>query len=129
MQLKSMERRVTPCQFTMPHFIIEHANALISDADIKDALNVALESGARMDFINKADIKVRLAPYTDILTGDGRTSFLHVTAYLLDGRTDDLKKALSTALLDDLGKRFAQVQCITVDVRDMNRACYAKRLA
>jgi len=112
----------------MPHFILEHANALTTDADIQDALQITLESGGRLDFINKADIKVRLASYTDILAGDGRTSFLHVTAYLLDGRSNDLKKELSTALLDDLGTRFSQVQCITVDVRDMNRACYAKRL-
>ncbi len=112
----------------MPHFILEHANALTTDADIRDALEITLESGGRMDFINKADIKVRLIPYTDVLAGDGRTSFLHVTAYLLDGRSDDLKKTLSTALLADLGKRFLQVHCITVDVRDMNRASYAKRL-
>ncbi len=112
----------------MPHFIIEHANALVTEADIQDALLITLESGGRMDFINKDDIRVRLLPYTHILAGDGRTSFLHVTVYLLDGRPDALKETLSVALRDDLDKRFPNTQSISIDVRDMNRACYKKRL-
>ena len=123
-----MERRVKPCQFTMPHFIIEHANALITDVDIQDVLQITLDCGGRMDFINKDDIKVRLLPYTHILAGDGRTSFLHVTVYLLDGRPDALKEMLSIALRDDLDKQFPNIQSISIDVRDMNRACYKKRL-
>jgi 5-carboxymethyl-2-hydroxymuconate isomerase len=112
----------------VPQFIIEHANALGNDADIRDALHLTLECGASMDFINKADIKVRLLPYTHSLAGDGRTSFLHVTVYLLDGRTDALKETLSLALRDVLDQRFPTVQSISIDVRDMNRACYKKRL-
>ena len=112
----------------MPHFIIEHANALITDADIQDALQITLDCGGRMDFINKDDIKVRLAPFTHILAGDGRTSFLHITVYLLDGRPDALKETLSSALRDVLDERFSRVQSISIDVRDMKRACYKKRL-
>ncbi len=112
----------------MPHFIIEHANALPEDSDIKDALQITLDCGGRMAFINKDDIKVRLVPYTHILAGDGRTSFIHVTVYLLDGRPDDLKETLSIALRDDLDKRFPHIQSISIDIRDMNRACYKKRL-
>lgn len=113
----------------MPHFIIEHANALTNDADIRDALQITLDCGGRMDFINKDDIKVRLVPYTHILAGDGRTRFLHVTVYLLDGRSYALKETLSLALRDDLDKRFSHVQSISIDIRDMNRACYKKRLS
>jgi 5-carboxymethyl-2-hydroxymuconate isomerase len=112
----------------MPHFIIEHANALITDVDIQDALQITLDCGGRMDFISKDDIKVRLLPYTHILAGDGRTSFIHVTVYLLDGRPDALKEMLSRALLEDLAERFSAVQSISIDIRDMNRACYKKRL-
>lgn len=117
-----------PRYFTMPHFIIEHANALNSDADINDALQITLDCGGSMDFINQDDIKVRLAPYTHILAGDGRTSFMHVTVYLLAGRTDALKEILSIALRRDLDKRFPKVQSISIDVRDMNPVCYKKRL-
>lgn len=113
----------------MPHFVIEQGNALLNDADINDALQITLDCGGRMDFINKDDIKVRLQPYTHFVAGDDRTSFLHITAYLLDGRPDALKETLAIALRDELGQRFSQVQSISIDVRDMNRACYKKRLA
>ncbi len=113
----------------MPHFVIEQGNALLNDADINDVLQITLDCGGRMDFINKDDIKVRLLPYTHFVAGDGRTSFLHITVYLLDGRPDALKEVLSMALRDELDQRFSLVQSISIDVRDMNRACYKKRLA
>jgi 5-carboxymethyl-2-hydroxymuconate isomerase len=112
----------------MPQFIIEHSNALQNDMDVKDALQIPLDCGGRMDFINKDDIKVRLLSYTHCVAGDGRTSFIHVTVYMLDGRSDALKETLSLALLEDLTERFSAVQSISIDIRDMNRACYKKRL-
>ena len=112
----------------MPQLVIEHSNALLNDMDIKDVLQITLDCGGRMDFINKDDIKVRLLSYTHCEAGDGRTSFIHVTVYLLDGRPDALKEMLSRALLEDLAARFSAVQSISIDIRDMNRACYKKRL-
>jgi 5-carboxymethyl-2-hydroxymuconate isomerase len=112
----------------MPHFIIEHTKALQNDRDIDDALKIVLECGASMDFIKREDIKVRLVPFRHILAGDGRTSFIHVTVFLLAGRTDAMKEILSIALRDVLDKRFSQVQSISIDIRDMNPVCYKKRL-
>jgi 5-carboxymethyl-2-hydroxymuconate isomerase len=112
----------------MPQLIIEHSNALLNDMDIKDALQITLDCCGRMDFINKDDIKVRLLPYSHCVAGDGRTCFIHVTVYLLDGRPDALKEILSRALLEDLAERFSAAQSISVDIRDMNRVCYKKRL-
>ncbi len=113
----------------MPHFIIEHANALHDGCDIHDALQIVLDCGASMDFIKRDDIKVRLVPYSHILAGDGRTSFIHITVFLLEGRSDALKETLSIALRDVLDKRFSQVQSISIDIRDMNPVCYKKRLS
>ncbi len=113
----------------MPHFIIEHANALKADRDSNDALKIVLECGASMDFIKRDDIKTRLLPYSHFLAGDGRTSFMHVTVFLLEGRSDAMKETLSIALRDVLDKRFPHVQSISIDIRDMNPVCYKKRLA
>lgn len=113
----------------MPHFILEHANALPTEQDITDAMDIALERGASMDFLGRDNIKVRVTPHSHVLFGDGRTSFLHITAYILDGRSDAQKSELATALLDGLGARFPNIESLTVDVRDMNRVAYKKRLA
>jgi 5-carboxymethyl-2-hydroxymuconate isomerase len=112
----------------MPHFIIEHANALADDRDFADAMQIAMDCGEGSGFIDKENIKVRLVPYTHILFGDGRTSFLHLTIYLLSGRTDAQKEALSISLRDALNDRFPKVESISIDVHDMNPVCYKKRL-
>ncbi|MFK5998085.1 MAG: hypothetical protein QM492_08245 [Rhodobacterales bacterium] len=113
----------------MPHFIVEHADALQNDSDCNDALKIVLDCGASMDFIKRDDIKTRLVPYSHILAGDGRTSFIHITVFLLAGRPDALKETLSIALRDVLDLRFPRVQSISIDIRDMNPVCYKKRLS
>lgn len=113
---------------TMPHFIIEHADALPDEDTIKDAMNIMLDCGANCGFIQRADSKVRVVPYTHVLFGDGRSRFIHVTVKLLAGRTDDQKESLSVALRDALDTRFPAIDSISIDIRDMNPACYKKRL-
>jgi len=112
----------------MPHFIIEYTNALPGEHDIADAMRIALDCGASSGFIEKENIKVRMVPYTHVLFGDDRTSFMHLTLYLLAGRTDAQKEALSISLRDALNSRFPKVESISIDVRDMNPASYKKRL-
>ncbi|MEE9314649.1 MAG: 5-carboxymethyl-2-hydroxymuconate isomerase [Rhizobiaceae bacterium] len=112
----------------MPHFIIEHSKVLESQDDIQKALNVVLEVGASSGVMNREDIKVRLHPFEHILHGDGTTSFIHVTVRLLYGRTDEQKEALAVSLRDGLDGAFLKVQCISIDVQDMNPAAYKKRL-
>jgi 5-carboxymethyl-2-hydroxymuconate isomerase len=113
----------------MPHFIIEYGNALHSDADRHDAMQIAADCGATFGFMNPGDIKVRLIPVTDFLMLDGRKSFVHISVRLLDGRSVTQKKALSDALCDALDARYSHVESVSVDVVDMNAATYRKRLA
>jgi 5-carboxymethyl-2-hydroxymuconate isomerase len=112
----------------MPHFIIEHGNALVGEKDMKDAMQVAFQCGGTCGFIDPADIKVRLRPYTDFFAGDGRSSFIHITVRLLSGRTTGQKGNLSVALRDAFDARFPKVQSISIEMCDMDRGSYKKRL-
>lgn len=112
----------------MPHFIIEHGNALVGEKDTKDAMQVAFQCGGACGFIDPADIKVRLRPYTDFFAGDGRSSFIHITVRLLSGRTVEQKENLSVAMRDAFDARFPEVQSISIEMCDMDRGSYKKRL-
>ena len=45
------------------------------------------------------DIKVRLRAFSDFLAGSENVDFLHVFAYIMEGRTALQKQALSTAVV------------------------------
>jgi 5-carboxymethyl-2-hydroxymuconate isomerase len=112
----------------MPHFIIEHGNALQGPGDADAALQSALDCGSSCGFITPADIKVRLLPYTRFLSGDGRSSFIHITVRLLAGRSPDQKESLALSLREAFAARFPKVQSISIEVRDMDPVSYKKRL-
>lgn len=112
----------------MPHFIIEAVGALDAPDDRQEAMRLVADIGAAQDTINPKDIKVRLYPCGDALALDGRTSFIHVTARLLAGRTVQQKDALAVELRDALGSRFSDVQSVSIEVCDMDPESYRKRL-
>ncbi len=113
----------------MPHIIIEHGNALSGEIDINVAMQIGFECAGACGFIDPADIKVRLRPYIDFFSGDGRSSFIHITVRLLSGRTAAQKENLAMAMREAFDARFGQVQSISVEICDMDRASYKKRLA
>ena len=52
--------------------------------------------------------------------------FIHVTLYILDGRSEQQKQKLAQAVLQQLKSLSLQSISLTVDVREMERAIYAK---
>jgi len=112
----------------MPHFVIETVAALDTPDDKNAAMRLVADTAAAQDTINAKDVKVRLYPCDHALALDGRTSFIHVTARLLAGRTTAQKDALACDLRDALAAQFPDVQSISIDVRDMDPDCYRKRL-
>ena len=112
----------------MPHCVIEHYGALASDEQQTEAMELALAVCSQSGIMNHEDIKVRAVPAAAILFGDGRTSFLHLTLSMLQGRTAAQKLALAEKLRDGFRQRFPAVQSISVDIRDMDPGCYKKSL-
>ncbi|QDC10036.1 5-carboxymethyl-2-hydroxymuconate isomerase [Oceanicola sp. D3] len=112
----------------MPHFVIEHGNALNSPATRQAALQLVGEVGAGCGFIAREDIKLRIYEAVEFLHLDGTGSFLHLTVSMLAGREPEQKIALAIALRDALAERFPEVESISIDLRDMDPTPYKKRL-
>ncbi len=111
----------------MPHLIVEYSNNLNLPAQplLHTLHGVLLASGQ----FEEDHIKVRARRYDDYLTGGSAADgFVHITLFLLDGRSEAVKHALSQALGDAVQQALGSAAGtqITVDTRDMVRATYAK---
>lgn len=112
----------------MPHFVIEYSRGVETDYDINKVMQVAYDSGVESGVMQASDIKVRARPYDHYRLVNEADSFLHVTVFLMEGRTDDQKEHLAVILRQNLQSYLTGVTSISVDIRDMNRQAYKKRL-
>ena len=110
----------------MPHCIIEYAKDINIDADV---LMKAVYTGAiRSDLFEEHHIKIRALAYDDYLVGAKRESFIHVSARILSGRSVKQRSSLSNFILSELIKLNLQNVVITVEVIDMDRELYSKKV-
>lgn len=110
----------------MPHLIVEYSDTL--QQPIQPILHTL--HGVLLDSkqFGERDIKVRARAYRDFLVGGAVDSvFVHLTLYLLDGRSEATKAELSQALCAALQAAIiTDKRQITVDIRDMVRNTYRK---
>jgi 5-carboxymethyl-2-hydroxymuconate isomerase len=112
----------------MPHLVIEYS----SDALDKDAVTSLMErisaTAWQTGVMRAEDIKVRACGYDDFLVAGKSESFVHLSVYLLLGRTSEQKVKLSEQLRATMMELCPDVISLSVDVRDMDPLAYKKRL-
>jgi 5-carboxymethyl-2-hydroxymuconate isomerase len=69
-------------------------------------------------------IKVRLRPYTHFTNVDGHSHFVHVFANIMEGRTQEQKKALSEKVVRALKRLLPAVDIISMNIREFEKATY-----
>jgi len=112
----------------MPHFVIEYSRDVEAQYDIKTVMQIAFDSGVASGVMEASNIKIRARPYDHYqLVNDG-DSFLHVMVFLLDGRSDEQKEHVAEILRENLQAYLVDVTSISIDIRDMNRQAYKKRV-
>lgn len=112
----------------MPHFVIEYSRDVEASFDINKVMQITYDSGVSSGVMQASDIKVRARPYDYYrLVNDG-DSFLHVTVFLLGGRTNEQKEHVALTLRENLQSYLTDVTSVSVDIRDMNRQAYKKRV-
>ena len=74
-------------------------------------------------------IKTRAYEAHDFLVGEQGAlgSFIHITIYLMSGRTTAQKQQLSQSMFDALHERIAEADSITVDIRELDSDTYKKK--
>ena len=111
----------------MPHFILDCSDDLIAAHDKQELLQIVFDAAEQSGLFAINDIKVRLRPFADYLVGGTRGSFLHVFAYIMEGRSSEQKHALSHAIVSRLKERLPDVPVVSMNVMDFEKATYNNR--
>ncbi|MGJ8528993.1 5-carboxymethyl-2-hydroxymuconate Delta-isomerase [Maritalea sp.] len=112
----------------MPHIIIEYAQPIANDIDLealcKSLSEAALATGV---FTTPEDVKARAIPATHWYQPVENSTFIHITVRLMAGRTEEQKRKVTTAILEKAAAKLPQVGTISVDIKEIDPATYAKR--
>lgn len=108
----------------MPHFIIECSENIIKNKPAEQIMQTFFEAAESSGLFNKADIKVRIKPYTDYMLAEGKENFLHVFAHIMQGRTTEQKKALSKKITESLHEFLPGLSVLSINVSDFEAATY-----
>lgn len=110
----------------MPHAVVEYSKSLEPSFEkaafmkaIHDAMFASGEFGEK-------DIKIRLYPCDHALVAGKEQGFVHITIYLLSGRSKETKKKLTQGLLKVVQGLGLTVASVSVDARDLDREVYSK---
>lgn len=111
----------------MPHFIIHCSESILKLADpdeLMRAVYAAAESTELFARNGVGGIKVRLRPYRHFVNVDGHEHFVHVFANIMEGRTQEQKKALSERVVRALKELLLGVHIISMNIREFEKATY-----
>jgi 5-carboxymethyl-2-hydroxymuconate isomerase len=119
----------------MPHCTLEYSANVPDRPDVRRLLLEVHEALTATGLFTLADIKSRAVRHETFVIGDGDETrvFATLTIEILDGRSDEVKAAISAAALEVLARHFpaslAERACsLTVQVRDIHRASYRRRI-
>jgi 5-carboxymethyl-2-hydroxymuconate isomerase len=112
----------------MPHLVIEYSDGALDQAAVTQLMTSLAETAARTGVMKAEDIKVRAMNYRDFLVAGKPDSFIHVSVYLLAGRTAEQKEMLSIGLRQTMTELCPDVVSLSVDIRGMDPMAYKKRL-
>ncbi len=112
----------------MPHCVIEYCSEVADQCSISDLMSAVHDGALSSGLFPQYDIKTRAIAYDHYCTGETRDSFVHVNLHLLSGRDDEQKADLAERVLASLAPLLPQVVSISVEIIDIHRASYRKRV-
>ena len=112
----------------MPHVIIEYTPNIMTAAEVPQILHIAHNVMIESGLFSTKDIKTRSYIAQDFLVGENgnKGNFMHVTIYLLEGRTLQQKQNLGKAMKDTLLLVLKNVEQFSVDIRELVKDTYQK---
>jgi len=112
----------------MPHCIIEYSQDVAEQVSIDDLVESTFQGALSSGLFPEYDIKTRAIAYQYHQTGTTRDSFVHVTVRMLSGRDDTQKSDISEKILAHIEPMLPRVVSVGVEICDMHRESYRKRV-
>nr|WP_282437333.1 5-carboxymethyl-2-hydroxymuconate Delta-isomerase [Vibrio amylolyticus] len=107
---------------------MEYSNSVDQRINVQGLLEDLHDVALKSCLFDTDSVKSRALRYHHWLVGEqGDTvDFIHISFELLDGRTEEQKRELSRQLMTVLQEQASDVRSLTVNIRDMDKACFQK---
>lgn len=112
----------------MPHCLVEYAKELEDQVAISALVQAVFQGALSSGLFEASQIKTRAQAFEHYLVADKKAAFVHVTLSILSGRTGEQKAQLSMQVLNQLKSLSLHQASLTVEVRDLDKTCYAKAI-
>jgi len=110
----------------MPHLVIEYTQGLEKRYSIDDIMTKSYQAAIKAELFEPQRIKVRAIPYQHSRIALEKKDFIHTTVSILSGRTAEQKQKLSNLIGVAQRRCVGEINSLTVEVRDMEKASYYK---
>ena len=114
----------------MPHFVIECSENLLNQKKPEEIIQAIYKIAESTNLFAKngvSGIKVRINPYKYFTTVNSDDDFIHVFAYIVEGRTTDQKVDLSKKIVRMLVAMFPSVPIISTDIREIKKETFINK--
>ncbi len=112
----------------MPHFVIECSENLLTLKPAEEIIRSVYDAAVSSGLFAVADIKVRIMPYSMYTVAGTGSDFVHVFAWIMQGRNTEQKAGLSRQIVSILNSLFPAVPVISMNVMDFEKATYCNKL-
>jgi len=103
----------------MPHFIVDCSDSVFETHTEEEIIEKVHFTTNATQLFNEDDIKVRVNAYKKYSVGNQRQDFIHVFAYIMEGRSIEQKADLSMRVVQKLTSMFPKISKIAMNVSDL----------
>lgn len=111
----------------MPHFVIDCSENIIKLKSPADIIQTVHDLAESTELFATGDIKVRLNPFKYFNVGNTQNDFIHVFAYIMEGRNTEQKSNLSKIIITRLKQLFPDVPVISMNIKDFEKSTYCNK--
>ena len=111
----------------MPHFIIDCSQNVIDEESPEAIMQAVYDVAEATGLFAVNDIKVRLRPFQYFKLGEDKRNFIHVFAYIMEGRSVAQKQNLSRRIIERLNEMFPDTTILSINIAELEKATYSNR--
>jgi 5-carboxymethyl-2-hydroxymuconate isomerase len=111
----------------MPHFILDCSENILKMHNPELLMQTVYDVAETSGLFSAGDIKVRITPYNLYMLGNDKSSFLHIFAYIMEGRTIAQKSSLSKSVITALNKLLPDVPIVSMNITDFEKSTYCNK--
>lgn len=114
----------------MPHLIIDCCENILSQVAPQEILQKVYQAAEATNLFAKSGtggIKVRIRPYQHYITVNSQDDFIHIFAYIREGRNDEQKRDLSLKVVAALTTLFPDVPIISINIQEFDDVSYVNK--